>query len=366
MYAAYELLKRFAGMRWITPGESGEFCVHKSRSIRVPLFSEVQCPKYPIRTTIGNDINAAFWHARNGMQTFVSTRGLLSSSKEAKQMIALGVKSCATGGHILSAILIGGPSDRKSMEKNRDALFAEHPEYFPLVDGKRIKIISAGDPNPCISNPEVLDRMADNLSKLIEGPYTADAYITIGNNDTTRWCECDNCRKLDPPETQRTRGELSDRYWFMVNEIAKRVWVKHPNAKLGGWAYQNFWYAPVRVKPDPRLRVMVSFNNQCWRHACDDAKCPVNKVMVDIYDGLAYMAKCSVDYTASEYKQVMERIDWLKQWNVVNATLDGVPIDDIVWHFEEMERRKQLQDDMMYRITDIQMYLSKMATDDMA
>lgn len=91
-----------------------------------------------------------------------------------------------------------------------------------------------------------------------------------------------------------------------------------------------------------------------------------HKVMVDIYDGLVYMTKNSLDYSANEYKQVMERIDWLKQWNVVNATLDGVPIDDIVQHFEEMGRREQLRVDMLYRITDIQMYLSRMATDDMA
>lgn len=90
-----------------------------------------------------------------------------------------------------------------------------------------------------------------------------------------------------------------------------------------------------------------------------------HKVMTDIYDGLRYIGSKKLDYSADEYRELSERIDWLKQWNVINATLDGVLVDDIVAHFDEMERRKQLEEDMRCRITDIQMYLSSMAIDDM-
>ena len=282
MYGVYEVLKRYAGMRWVTPGDDGEYCVHMGGTVTVPVGRETQKPFLRIRRTIGDDENAAFWHARNGMQTGLSTRRLLSNRELFE---ALGARGSAVGGHIMSDLLIGKSCGAKDRVARRDALFAEHPEYFPLIDGERIKILTPQDPNPCVSNPAVLDRMAESLLAMIEGPHSADDYVTIGNNDTTRWCMCDKCRALDPPETRNTHGELSDRYWFMVNEIARRVWAKRPDAKLGGWAYQNFWFAPVRVKPDPRLRIMVSFNNQCWRHACTDPKCPVNVTMAKIFKG---------------------------------------------------------------------------------
>ena len=283
MYGVYEVLKRYAGMRWLTPGDDGEYCIHKGGTVTVPVGRETQKPFVPIRRTIGDDENAAFWHARNGMQTGLSTRRFLAKREFFE---GLGARGHALSGHIMSDLLIGRPpaGSKKSREEMRDELFAEHPEYFPMVDGERVKIIGAADPNPCISNPALLDRMAENLLALIQGPHAADDYITIGNNDTTRWCMCDKCRALDPPEAKNSRGELSDRYWFMVNEIARRVWAKCPDAKLGGWAYQNFWFAPVRVKPDPRLRIMISFNNQCWRHACTDPRCPVNITMVKIFN----------------------------------------------------------------------------------
>ena len=130
-------------------------------------------------------------------------------------------------------------------------------------------------PNPCISNPELLDLMAENFYERIKGPYGAQAYVTIGNNDTTVWCECENCRKLDDPAKAGTKGARSDRYWYMVGEIARRIWKKDPAIKLGGWAYQDFWYPPSKVQIDPRLRILVSFNNQCWRHSIQDPFFPV-------------------------------------------------------------------------------------------
>ena len=280
MYGVYEVLKRYAGMRWVTPGDDGEYCVHKGGTVKVPVGRETQKPFLRIRKTIGDDVNAAFWHARNGMQTSVGAERYMSAREVFE---GLGARGGFVGGHIMSDLLIGGRRTDKDRVARRDALFAAHPEYFPLMDGERVKILSPFDPNPCVSNPAVLDRMAENLLALIEGSHAADDYVTIGNNDTTRWCTCDACRALDPPEARNSRGELSDRYWFVVNEIARRVWAKRPDAKFGGWAYQNFWFAPVHVKPDPRLQIMVSFNNQCWRHACIDPKCPVNATMAKIF-----------------------------------------------------------------------------------
>lgn len=62
----------------------------------------------------------------------------------------------------------------------------------------------------------------------------------------------------------------------MINELATRTWKVLPEAKLGAWAYQDFWYPPTKVTIDPRLSVLISFNNQCWRHSVDDPAFAVN------------------------------------------------------------------------------------------
>ena len=275
VYGAYEMLKRCAGMRWVTPGEDGEYCVHQGKTIAVPLGRVTTKPHFRVRTTIGDEVNIAFWHARNGMQTEIGDWKCLGDPN-LKTMEALGMRHGAGGGHVLGRLVSGA----EGLERT----YAEHPEYYALVDGKRVKGDDAHAPNPCVSNPAVLDRMAESLVRGFKPGVTYGTYV-IGNNDTTVWCQCDTCKALDAPEAKGTRGELSDRYWFMVNEIARRVWKTRPDIKLGGWCYQNFWYAPVHVKPDPRLYVMVSFNNQCWRHSCMDAACPVNGEMVKIYAG---------------------------------------------------------------------------------
>ena len=275
VFGVYEVLKRCAGMRWLTPGEDGEYCVHKGKTISVPCGKTTRKPHFRVRTTIGDEINVAWWHARNGMQTESGDWKCLRDP-DLPTMEALGLYHGPGGGHVLGRLVSG--------EEGLERTYDEHPEFYALVDGKRVKGDDAHAPNPCVSNPATLDRMAESLVRAIRPGVRYGAYI-IGNNDTTVWCTCEKCRALDAPEAKNTRGELSDRYWYMVNEIARRVWKTRPEIRLGGWAYQNFWYAPLRVKPDPRLYVMISFNNQCWRHSCMDASCPVNKEMVKIYAG---------------------------------------------------------------------------------
>ncbi|MDD4018143.1 MAG: DUF4838 domain-containing protein, partial [Kiritimatiellae bacterium] len=278
----YEILKRSAGMRWVAPGEDCEYCVLAGKSVTVPCGREVQNPHLNVRNTCATDLASGLWLVRNNMHVLVGARQF--AGVEGERMLELAAKGRATGGHILGDLLVANMPGKDGKER-ADNLLKAHPEWCPLVDGMRVPTWTAHTPNPCVSDPGCLNEMAKSLVRRCREPHGAEDFITIGNNDTTVWCQCENCRKLDAPEMKNTRGELSDRYWHMVNEIARRVWEEVPDAKLGGWAYQNFWYAPVHVKPDPRLRVLISFNNQCWRHSACDPACEVNKEMVKIYAG---------------------------------------------------------------------------------
>jgi len=290
LYGCYEILKRFAGVRWLLPGSDGEY-VSPAKTVSAPVGRIVRNPSLRMREARCHDsVEGCLWLVRNNMlaiagrNAFFDKDGRLSPTGALYEKLT--VRGTGISGHMMSALLLGvnaayeeGDGQKKVAEK----LYAVHPEYFPLVGGKRQLIWSPGHPNPCISNPAVLDIMASNFVARLSGPHGSEAYSIIDNNDTTVWCECEKCRALDPPETKGTRGELSDRYWWFLNELGRRVWAVLPDAHLSGAAYQNFWFAPVRVKPDPRFACQISYNNQCWRHSVCEAKCSVNKTMCDIY-----------------------------------------------------------------------------------
>lgn len=286
LYGCYEILKRYAGMRWLVPGDDGEYCVHKGKSIVVPVGRNVQNPYLRIRETRASTDEGFLWHARNNMLSeapvsrFYNAKG--RRTKDCDRLEDLAVRGLGLCGHIQSDLLIG-PCAAKERAAKRDVLFVQHPEWFPLLKGVRTKILGPNDPNPCVSNPELLDHLAATLIGDLSRPHARDSWVTIGNNDTTIWCECDKCRALDAPERAGTKGERSDRYWHLVGEIARRVWRVYPDAKLGGWAYQDYWYPPVRTRIDPRLKVFVSYNNMCWRHSVDDPACKVNAEWRRIY-----------------------------------------------------------------------------------
>lgn len=282
LYGCYEILKKYAGMRWVVPGLNGEYRVGDWKNVSVPVGRQVRNPYIWQRTMSAISPLAAEWQARNNMASVAWGIGLRPYESWMDDFATEGV---ATGAHCLSSLVLGAVPKGVDRKTYAERLCKEHPEWFPLVGGRRVPIWDDGrSPNPCVSNPATLDRMAGNLLACLKSaPHTCDFPIIIGNNDTTAWCECEQCLALDPPEAKYSRGKRSDRYWHMVNGIAERVWKELPEANIGGWCYQDFWYPPRRVKPNPRLYVQVSFNNQCWRHSVMDPNCAVNKEMRRIY-----------------------------------------------------------------------------------
>ena len=177
------------------------------------------------------------------------------------------------GGHCFTPLLLG--SGRKMVKP--EVLFKEHPEYFPVVHGKR-KISRNGGthPQPCTSHPDVIRIAAEGILAWSEKAGDKPLFFGFGNNDFTTWCSCENCLKQDPPEEQK-KGIKSTRYWKFLNAVLKKVKEKDPAVKIIGWTYQNFSVPPVGVKPDLDVAaLMISNHRRCWKHALDDKNCPTN------------------------------------------------------------------------------------------
>lgn len=282
LYGAYDILKKYGGIRWLFPGEEGEY-FQVRKTIAVPEQKTVRNPYLAFRWMELNSVvvnkpyfDTREWQVRNGMIPKCLPVHI-HDPQHGTHMRELGAQNVPISGHVLTPLLFNG---KYPQAEEAARLFQEHPEYFPLVNGKRIPL-DGQKYQPCTSHPEVIDIMARNLIAKATEP-DCNGLIIIGNNDGTGWCECENCRRLDPP-AEAAKNRVATRYWTLVQTLAQRVWEAKPDAKLGGWAYQNFWAPPTGITLDPRLVVCISFNNQCWRHAITDPKCSVNREFHKLY-----------------------------------------------------------------------------------
>lgn len=100
-----------------------------------------------------------------------------------------------------------------------DEYFDEHPEYFAMKDGKRVR----EDPENglqtqlCLSNPEVLEIVKEKLGQMIaENPDRIYWDFSVMDNSNMAGCECDACRALD-----EAAGSGMGSLLPFLNELAK-------------------------------------------------------------------------------------------------------------------------------------------------
>ncbi len=146
-----------------------------------------------------------------------------------------------------------------------------HPEYFALVDGQRKLDVGGGGPEPCVTNPDVIEIVADGVIKALDA-NPAMQNISVSQNDNDAYCRCPKCEEI----TQR-EGTPMGPHLALVNAVAERVEKKHPNVKIGTLAY---WYTrkpPKTITPRANMQIQLCSIECCTFHALDDPACPLNQ-----------------------------------------------------------------------------------------
>lgn len=119
--------------------------------------------------------------------------------------------------------------------------FGPHPEYFALMNGKRII------DQLCMSNPEVLQLVIDKLAA--DMPKQPDKKIwSVSQNDNFSYCQCDKCKAVIEEE-----GAPSGPLLRFVNKIAARF----PDKTISTLAYQFSRSAPKVTKPADNVQIML-------------------------------------------------------------------------------------------------------------
>jgi len=122
-----------------------------------------------------------------------------------------------------------------------DVYFEEHPEYFSMVNGKRLPT------QLCLTNPDVLKITVQNLRKKIaENPEAM--YWSVSQNDNRNYCTCDNCTAIDERE-----GSPSGSIIQFVNQVADQF----PDRMISTLAYEYGRKAPKTLVPRDNVNIML-------------------------------------------------------------------------------------------------------------
>jgi hypothetical protein len=263
-FAVYEFLERFAGIRWLWPGEVGEV-VPRHRSLVIENVSLAREPAFVWRW-LGP--GGTLWGPHD---KWTKERELgISTAHQAAQLLwerrnRFGGERIY-GGHAFGDILppaVWGP---------------KKPEYFALVRGERDWRNFNGKHRCqlCTTHPEVVQKTIEYVRTLLDANPDWDG-VSISPNDGRGFCECDNCRALDSGKMRRERVDpeqlrpaetpiITDRMVTYGNLVAEGVATTHPGRKILFYAYSQFHEPPERVKPHPNLLMTYTVNSAGFWH----------------------------------------------------------------------------------------------------
>lgn len=144
----------------------------------------------------------------------------------------------------------------------------EHPEYFALVDGKRL-IRDEGRTQLCLTNPDVFNICVEKVREALGEDHNVSCIISISQND---WdggnCQCEECRKIDAEE-----GSPSGTLLRFVNRIAEALEDEYPNVLFDTLAYTYTRPAPAITRNRKNVCVRLCSIESCFAHpfeTCDD------------------------------------------------------------------------------------------------
>lgn len=219
LYGVYELLERYGGCRWYA---SWHTVVPKRDSFSVPdNLDDTQIPAFAHREPFWLDMFNDDFAARNRANG-------PSMRLEAKHGGCAGrfgrnLGNCHTFNFLLPP------------EKH----FAEHPEYYSMVNGKRIKEKT----QLCLTNTNVLRLVTAKVLDCIRKDPSAD-YYGVSQNDWMNYCECPQCAAVDDEE-----GSPAGTMIRFVNAIAEAVEKEYPDKIIETLAYQYTRKPPRKTRP---------------------------------------------------------------------------------------------------------------------
>jgi hypothetical protein len=191
------------GVRWFMPGPWGEF-VPALEKWSPPALDRLITPAFLSRELSGLDREGLEWARRNGLH------GSLPHTHALKDVFP-------------------------------PRLFDAHPEWFPLLEGRRYRPASSSDYNwqPNLALPEVAAHSAAEADAFFDREPEAEG-MSLSVNDSICFDQSDaTVRARGPLRWFRGRPDYSDVVFGFMNRVADEVAHRHSDKLLSAYAY--YW-----------------------------------------------------------------------------------------------------------------------------
>lgn len=243
LYGVYALLEEKLGVRWFTPEVE---VVPRRGKVVLPRLEEIQVPALENRDTFWRemmrDADFAAKHRCNGQH--------------------YGLKEKHGG-----AFTVYQPFVHSFDALVPPELYREHPEYFPLINGRR----QSGYVQRCLTHPEVLRLTIERVRQWIR-EHPEATLISVSQNDTINHCQCQSCKAVDDAE-----GSPSGSLLKFVNAVAEAVERDHPNVRIDTLAYQYTRKPPRTIRPRPNVIVRLCSIECCFAHPLESCPSEANR-----------------------------------------------------------------------------------------
>ncbi len=260
-HAVYWFLETALGVRWLWPGESGEV-VPEHRDLIFPVGVQRQKPDYAWRAIqVGGACNQA-------MDINTMLHGVLGLPLSYLEEFQRWCRRNRFGG------LKVADGHRWSEIAPPEVYGETHPEYYALAGGERDCEPHDGKHcnQPCLSNPDVIQLMADYACACFEARPDLDM-VSVSINDGGDSCECSNCQAIDEAagalevraiehfdrvtaeavESETAPRAITDRYLWHLQQVAERVKTRFPDRLLLVSLYSHWRSPPITYHLPPEV-----------------------------------------------------------------------------------------------------------------
>lgn len=235
LYAVYGFLTDYLGCRWFTSEISS---IPRRAELTLPSIAQISEPAFEYREPFFFEAFDGDWAVRNRAN---SNAAALDEARGGKMTYG---RFCHTFNELV-------PPDK---------YFDEHPEYFSMVGGKRVKEHT----QLCLTNPDVLRIATEKVREWMRTMPDATIF-SVSQNDCQNRCECPACRAIEEAE-----GAASGPIIAFVNKIAEAVHDEFPDKFIDTFAYSYSYRAPKSIRPHKNVIVRMCDIECCFSHPLSD------------------------------------------------------------------------------------------------
>ena len=248
LYGVYEFFEQYCGVRYLTYDHTFYPEEGKDKNFRIKGRNYSYVPPFTFRWSYYGETN------RNPAFAAQLHTNTIAGDEELG-----GITGYKLVGHNVAYLV---PPDTYGKD---------HPEYYALVNGRRVLDIHGGGPQLCLTNPEVLEIVVNaTLDAIEKNPNVKN--FNIAQMDNGSYCTCESCAAIDAREESHSGTMLS-----FVNAVAERIEKTHPEVLIGTYAYEYTRKPPKTIRARDNVLIQLCSIECCTFHAINDPTCSLNQ-----------------------------------------------------------------------------------------